>query len=257
MQCHLGGLDRVGVRGRQDVPESHAQGEKVLQRDGATSRHRVGQIGPHMPQYPPAGQLGQPAIHRFVEAQDAPLDQHQSTHGGDRFGQRGNAKDVVPLHGVALLERLGPHHVDPHLAPAGDQGNVPRHGAVLHMSSQAIVQCPQTFLAERFTAHDSRRSSPAGTALWPLSVRPVIEAELISLGIQHDGPTGSIALVVGDLRGAKSNQAGDLDPWFPGRWSMTLRPRSWTGVVWRSIRRHSLTGIITLRRSKRTWGEMT
>jgi hypothetical protein len=154
LQCHLGGLNWVGVRGRQNVPEAHAVSEKVLQRDGATSRHRVGQIGPHMPQYSSAGQLGQPAIHRFVEAQDAPLDRHQNARGGDWLGQRGNAKDVVPLHRVALLERLGPHHVDPHLVPASDQGNVPRHGAVLHMSSQAIVQSPQTYLAERFTAHN-------------------------------------------------------------------------------------------------------
>ena len=171
MQCHLGGLDRVGVRGRQDVPEAHAVGEKVLHRDGATSRHRVGQIGPHMPQYPSVCQLGQPAIHRFVEAQDAPLDQHQRAHGGDRFGQRGNAKDVVPSHRVALLERPGPHHVDPHLAPGEYQGHVPRQSAVLHVSSQAIMQSLQTFLAERFTAHDSRRPSPACMALWSLHRR--------------------------------------------------------------------------------------
>jgi len=171
--------------GRQDVPEAHAVGEKVLQRDGATSRHRVGQIGPHVPQYPSAGQLGQPAIHRFVEAQDAPLDQHQSAYGGDWFGQRGNAKDVVPLHRVALLERLGPHHVDPHLAPAGHQGNVPRHRAVLHMSSQAIMQSRQTLLAERFTAHDSRRSSHACTAPGHCTVAPVGQPR------QYSFPSGS------------------------------------------------------------------
>jgi hypothetical protein len=64
------------------------------------------------------------------------------------------------------------------------------------MSSQAIMQSPQTYLAERFTAHDFETLLSCLCGPLAMSLRSISRGSTHFRRIQPDGPTGSVALVV-------------------------------------------------------------
>src|SRR5215217_4797468 len=118
--------------------ESWRKGEKIANGDRPVGGNGVVDRPVEALEHLPIGELGKEAIDRLIEAELAFLDQDHRGSGGDWLRHRGDAKDGVARHRLAI-DRSPPDHVNFRLAAPADEGDQSGDRAMLDVARHQIM----------------------------------------------------------------------------------------------------------------------
>ncbi len=146
-------LNRIRIGHRHHAAEAHAEGEQIAHGDRTLRGNRVVGLRGDRFEHATARKFRQPRLHGFIEPQLALLDQNHGGNGGDRLGERSDAKDRVALHRRRIAKRQGAERLDMYVIMMTDQRDDPGNLLALDISRQHLMHSLEPRLGKTCSAH--------------------------------------------------------------------------------------------------------